>query len=196
VQRLFTQAGYKTDRKHVPHSCGLKKADLVVKDFRLAGIRDLIIDVSLRHEFHDSCVDPMRNGGASHADANGALDAAVTAKLDNYQYDHNEHNFFPTVMTTSGRISGDFLRLLYILSHRQAGNYFARMGILDPSTKAYKQRRGSYFYYNHAAIGLACAQATAMRIDIAPHKRPRKKTTHHVPNPQRFHIPPHALLHD
>jgi hypothetical protein len=80
VQRLFTMAGYKTDRKHVPHSRGLKKADLVVKDFRLAGIRDLIIDVSLRHEFHGACADPVRNGEASHADANGALDAAVKAK--------------------------------------------------------------------------------------------------------------------
>jgi hypothetical protein len=35
------------------------------------------------------------------------------------------------------------------------------------------KRRGAYFYYNRAAIGLAFAQATAMRIDIAPHKRPR-----------------------
>jgi hypothetical protein len=60
--------------------------------------------------------------------------------------------------------------------------------------KAYKQRRGTYFYYNRAAIGLACAQATAMRIDIAPHKRPRKKQTHHVPNPHYLHIPPHAHL--
>ncbi len=42
-------AGYKTDRKHVPHSRGLRKADLMVKDFQLAGIRDLIIDVSMRH---------------------------------------------------------------------------------------------------------------------------------------------------
>jgi hypothetical protein len=39
------------------------------------------------------------------------------------------------------------------------------MGILDPSPQAYKQRRGTYFYYNRAAIGIACAQATAMRID-------------------------------
>jgi len=64
--------------------------------------------------------DPARNGEASHADANGALDAAVKAKLDNYQHDYNERNFFflPAVMTTSGRISGDFLRLLYILSNR------------------------------------------------------------------------------
>ena len=89
----------------------------------------------------------MRNGEASHADANGALDAAVKAKLDNYLHDYNNRNFFflHVVMTTSGRISGDFLRLLYILSDRQADNYFARMGLLDPSTKAFKQRRGSYF---------------------------------------------------
>jgi hypothetical protein len=61
-------------------------------------------------------------------------------------------------MTTSGRISGDFLRLIYILSDRQAGNYFARMGLLDPSTKAFKQRRVTYFYYNRAAIGFACSR--------------------------------------
>ena len=106
----------------------------MVKDFRLAGIRDLIIDVSLRHEFHVSCQNHMRNGEASHADANGELHAAVKAKLDNYQHDYNERNFFflnernffflPAVMTTSGRISGDFLGLLYILSNRQAHNYF------------------------------------------------------------------------
>jgi len=35
-------AGYKTDRKHVPHSRGLKKADLVLKDFRLAGVREVM----------------------------------------------------------------------------------------------------------------------------------------------------------
>jgi hypothetical protein len=121
---------------------------------------------------------------------------AVKAKSDNYQHDYNERNFFflPAVMTTSGRISGDFLRLLYILSDRQTHNYFARMGLLDPSTKAFKQHRGSYVYYNRAAIGLACAQATAMRIDIAPHKRPLRKPPHHVPD--IHHISPHALLHD
>jgi hypothetical protein len=69
------------------------------------------------------------------------------------------------------------------------------MGIPDPSSKVYKQRRDSYFYYNRAAIVLACAQATAMTIDIAPHKRPRKKHTCHVPDPHYFHIPPHAHLH-
>ena len=198
VQRLFTMVGYKTDRKHVPHSRGLRKADLMVKDLQLAGIRDLIIDVSMRHEFHGSCHNHMCNGEASHADANGAIDAAIKAKLESYQHDYNERNFFflTSVMTTSWRISGDFLRLLYILSDRQANNYFARIGLLDPSTKAFKQRRGTYFYYNRAAIGLACAQATAMRIDIAPHKRLLRKPPQHVPDIHLFHISPHALLQD
>jgi hypothetical protein len=119
-------------------------------------------------------------------------------KLDNYQHDYNERNFFflPAVITISGRISGDFLRLLYIRPNCQTDNYFSRMGLFDPSTKAFKQRRGTYFYYNRAAIGLACAQAITMRIAIAPHKRPLKKPSHHVPDPHLFHIPPHALLHD
>jgi hypothetical protein len=63
------------------------KADLVIKDFQLAGVRNVIIDTTLRHEFHGSRADPQRNGEASHADVNGALDAAVKEKLDNYQRD-------------------------------------------------------------------------------------------------------------
>jgi hypothetical protein len=114
--------------------------------------------VTIRGEFHGSCIDPARNGEAS--------------------YKENQWRLPP-----------------YILSHRQATNFFTRMGIPDPSSKAYKQRRGTYFYYNRAAIGLACAQAIAMRIDITPHKRPRKKHTRNVPNPHYLHIPPHANLH-
>jgi len=74
--------------------------------FRLAGIRDLIIDESLRHEFHGSCVDPMRIGEASHAEANDALDAVVKAKLDNYQHDYNERNFCESVLVLVVRVYG------------------------------------------------------------------------------------------
>ncbi len=175
----------------------MKKADLHIKDFQLEGIRHVIIDVTLHIEFHGSCSDPTRNGEASYVDPKVAIDAAVKAKLDNNHHHYSARNFLflPAVMTNSGRISGDFLRLLYIIAHRQAANFFTCMGIPDPSSKAYKQRRDMYFYSNRAAIGLACDQATAMRIDIAPHKRPRRKQTRHVPDPHYFHFPPHARLH-
>ena len=80
LQRLFTKAGYRTDRKHVPHSRGLKKADLLIKDFQLQGVRDVIVDVTCRHEFRGSCANQERNGEPSYLDVNGALDAAVTER--------------------------------------------------------------------------------------------------------------------
>jgi hypothetical protein len=61
----------------------------------------------------------------------------VKEKLDHNQHGYKERNFFflPAVTTTSGRISGDFLRLLYVLFHSQAAKYFSRMGIIDPSPR-------------------------------------------------------------
>ena len=73
LQRLFTKAGYRTERKHVPQSHGLKKADLWIKDFQLEGIRN--IDVTLHHKFHGSCANLINNWEPSHPDANGTLDA-------------------------------------------------------------------------------------------------------------------------
>jgi hypothetical protein len=68
--------------------------------------------------------------------------------------------------------------------------------VLTAVKKNKQPTHGTYFYYNRAAIGLACAQATAMRIDIAPNKRPLKKLPRHAPDPHLFHIPSHAPLHD
>ena len=86
-KRLFTKVGYRTDRKHVPHIRRLKKADLLIKDFQLQGVRDVIVDVTCRHEFRGSCANQERNGEPSHLDVNRALDAAVEEKLDHYQHD-------------------------------------------------------------------------------------------------------------
>ena len=55
----------------MPHSRGLKKADLLIKDFQLQGVRDVIVDVTCRHEFRGSCANQERNGEPSHLDVNG-----------------------------------------------------------------------------------------------------------------------------
>jgi hypothetical protein len=188
LQRFSTKAGYRKDRKHVPHIRGLKKADLLIKDFQLQGVRDVIVDVTCLHEFRGSCANQERNGEHLLLDVNGGLDAAVKEKFDHYQHDYNERNFFflPAATTTSGRISGDFLSLLYILSHRQAANYFTRMVIIDPSPQTFNQRRGLYFYYNRAAIGLACAQVTTMRIDSPRTSALAKSALTTSPTPTTF----------
>jgi len=143
-----------------------------------------------------------QRGALTSRDVNGALDAAVKEKLDHYQHDYNELNFFSSSSSKqSRRPPGESAETFsvcftYCLTAKQQTTSHAWASLLDPSPQAFKERRGSYFCYNRAAIGLACAQATAMRIDIAPHKRPRQKPPHHVPDPHHFHIPPHAHLHD
>jgi hypothetical protein len=77
VARLFTKAGYKTDRKHVPHSRGLKKADLALKDFRQVFGRSIC--PSATSSMASMSAPTQRNGVAKNADINGALDAAVKA---------------------------------------------------------------------------------------------------------------------
>ena len=52
----------------------------------LEGIRDVIIYVTLRHEFHGSSAHPDRNGELTHDDVNGALDAAINEMLNHYQH--------------------------------------------------------------------------------------------------------------
>ena len=49
--------------------------------------------------------------------------------------------FLPCVMSTSGRIHGEFLRFLYILAHRRTKGWFERLGY-EPSEEAFKFRRG------------------------------------------------------
>jgi hypothetical protein len=87
LQKIFTKAGFKTDRKQVPHSSGLKKADLWIKDFTLESISDVIIDVTLRHKFHGSSTHLDSNGELTHDDVNGALEAAIKEKLNHYHHD-------------------------------------------------------------------------------------------------------------
>ena len=61
-------------------------------------------------------------------------------------------------MSTSGRIRGEFLRLLYILARRRTVNYFADKGDDVPGTDAFTWRRSQYFWKHKAAIGFGNAE--------------------------------------
>ena len=66
-------------------------------------------------------------------------------------------------MSTSGRLHGEFVRLLYILAHRRAVRFFEALGY-EPCYEELCQRRGSLFFQHCARIGLAGAQAVAVRM--------------------------------
>ena len=49
-----------------------------------------------------------------------------------------QHAFLPCVISTSGRLHGEFLRLLYIIAHRRTSNWF-RHSNDEPSEEAFKR---------------------------------------------------------
>ena len=93
-------------------------------------------------------------------------------------------------MTTSGRIHGEFLGLLYFviyfISNKQAVDYFEALGY-DAHKEEFCHRRGVFIHNNRCNLAMACAQAVAMRdaptavrrLVAAPHNQQPYRTDPH-----------------
>jgi hypothetical protein len=167
IAEIAQAAGYSTNcGNRVPKSLGQKRGDLEIKRLNVAGTSDIIIGVAVVHEFHGSVGQADRHSQLRHPNPDKVLiDKAVTKAQGNeyhrdYLHNHNKA-FLPLIMSTSGRLHGEFVRLLYILAHRRAVRFFEALGY-EPCYEELCQRRRSYFFQHRARIGLAGAQAVAL----------------------------------
>ena len=164
------------------------------------------MDVALVNDFSGDCsCDARRNEQLRYADPDMLLNNAAAAKVQKYRElsaaPDRILSFLPVIMSTSGLIHREFLRLLHILSHRQAVKFFETFREAPPreeptdqqSINSFTFRRAAYFFHNRPTIGLACAQATAMRTHVAPHtiRRPLRVALLPACVPRS---PPHSLL--
>ena len=167
---IFRAAGYSSSIKSLPTSDGHRRADLHVVGAHLMGKDDLMVDVTVRHDFIGDARDVLRHGTLRNPDRpDQLLNQAAADKIRSYREPYSRNRslaFLPACMSTSGRIHSEFLRLLYFLADKQASAYFTDLGY-EPHKEEYCHRRGVYFYQHRCTIGLACAQAVAIRG--APH---------------------------
>jgi hypothetical protein len=70
--------------------------------------------------------------------------------------------FLPACMSTSGCIHCEFLHLLFFLANKQADDYFQALGY-QPHKQEFCHRRSVFFQQHRCTIGMACAQAVALR---------------------------------
>ena len=79
-----------------------------------------------------STADVAQHGGLRYQDPNRVLNDAAVKKIEGngYRQDYLQNNkaFLPLIMSTSGRLHGEFVRLLYLLAHRRALTFFASLG--------------------------------------------------------------------
>ena len=189
VQALCHQAGLSTERRNIPtvkkQNGKTGQGDLVIKGANIGGDTNLIIDVALIHEFGGNhMVDVSLNGKLRHAQPDKLLESAARTKVHRYREAYATragvtYAFLPCVMSTSGRIHGEFLRFLYLLAHRRTKRWFEQLGY-EPSEEAFKFRRGQYFWHTRAAIGHATALAVARRARVAEHALRRNRPRLHT----------------
>ena len=133
------------------------QGDLVIKRANMGGDANLIIDVALTHEFGGNhMANVSLNGLLWHAQPDKLLESTARTKVRRYREacatrPGVTYAFMPCVMSTSGRIHGEFLRFLHILAHQRTLRWFEMLGS-NPSDKVFKFRRGQYFWHTRADI--------------------------------------------
>ena len=119
------------------------------------------------------------NGTLRHQDIDLALSQRAQQKVDKYRGGYEaqslRHAFLPAVVSTSGRIHGELLRLLFILADRKTTLSFqALREAVDVDSEVYCWRRSEFFWRMRASLGLACAQAATLCTQVVGHTRSRR----------------------
>ncbi len=118
----------------------------------VAGPVPLVLDLRIAHERSGSSSDPNLNGHLHYPnDIDRSLNETVSDKIRKYRADYNNNPpnaifFMPAMTSTSGRIHSEFVRLLFLQTHRETDRFFAASGVqLAHSTSG-------QFHYRRAAF--------------------------------------------
>jgi hypothetical protein len=137
---LFRTAGHLVRTQHgVTASAGQRRGDVEVRSFLRdqAGSRSLVFDLSITHDRFGSSSHVQQNGSLSHPqDLDGPMRVAAQRKTNAYRQkyaDNQNISFLPAIMSTSNRMHGEFLRLLFLQAHRETEAHFTAAGMPSQS---------------------------------------------------------------
>ena len=113
---------------------------------------------------------------------------AAKSKIDDYrdQYANNQNiSFLPAITSTSTRMHGEFLRLLFLQAHRETTAHFTAVGMpAQQHSDSFRHRRAAFYNGLKSKVGLAAAKTAALRINlnitgcsvVAPPARPSRSS--------------------
>jgi hypothetical protein len=95
----------------------------------------LVLDLRVAHDRVDSGADPVLNGHLRYPNnLDKSLNDAAPDKIRKYRADYNNNppntvSFIPVVTGTSGRLHSEFIRLLFLQTHRETDRFFSASGV-------------------------------------------------------------------
>jgi hypothetical protein len=176
---LFRTAGHTVRTQHgVTASAGQRRGDVEIRNYMRslrdqAGSRSLVFDLSIPHDRCGSSSHVQQNGLRSHPqDLDAPLRLAAQRKINGYrqQYAENQNiSFLPAlIVSTSARMHGEFLRLLFLQAHRETETHFTATGMSSQRNQSdsFRFKRAAFYQSLKIKVGLAAAKSAALRIKL------------------------------
>ncbi len=122
-----------------------------------------------------SSADPSLNGHLKHPNnLDQLLNDEADDKVRKYRTDYNNRppsavSFIPAIASTSGRLHSEFVRILFLQTHRETDRFFADSGVQLPQTHPGGQftfRRAAFLTELQRKVVLTLAKAAALRINM------------------------------
>jgi hypothetical protein len=132
----------------------------------------LVFDLSIAHDRFGLSSHVQQNGSLSHPqDIDAPLRIAAQRKIAAYrqQYADNQNiSFLPAIVSTSTRMHGELLRLLFLQAHRETEAHFTAAGMSSQTndSEALRFKRAAFYNGLKSKVGLAAAKAAALRINL------------------------------
>jgi hypothetical protein len=95
----------------------------------------LVLDLHITHDRFGSRSDPSLHVHLQYPnDIDTSLNEVVTDIIRKYRPDYNNTppstvSFMSTIVSTSGRLHNEFIRLLFLQAHRETDRFFAASGV-------------------------------------------------------------------
>jgi hypothetical protein len=115
------------------------------------GLVPLVLDLRIAHHRVGSSADPTLNGYLKYPNnVDQSLNDAAADKIRKYPADYNNRppsavSFMPAIVSTSGRLHSEFVRLLFLQAHRETDRFFAASGVQSA------QSTSGCFHFRRAA---------------------------------------------
>jgi hypothetical protein len=155
-------------------SVGQRRSDMEICNYLRdqAGSRSLVFDLSITHDRYGSSSLQLHNGRLTHPqDIDAPLHIAAQRKINSFRQqcaDNQNISFLPAIVSTSTRMHGDFLRLLFLQAHRETKAHFTATGmpLQRNQLDSFRLKRAAFCQSLNSKVGLTADIAAALRINL------------------------------
>jgi hypothetical protein len=155
-----------------PFGCQEGSRDIELTGYltNAAGPVPLVMDLRVAHDRVDSSSDPVRNGHLRHPNnLDQSLNDTTADKLRDYNNNPTRGvGFMSGITGTSGRLHSEFIRILFLQTHRETDRFFEASGVLSAQSDRgfFHCRRAAFSSMLKSRVGNILTKAEALRINL------------------------------